>query len=120
VSNKNKVEEKVPQQPPASVEPGEPTAIKEGNERVAQLLSGEAESPNKFVTYLLEKLRKARTEFEDVSSRIQQGRQFLAALEKKQLVLQGEHNKYIEDIKAWDKQVVADETESPKAVAQGE
>lgn len=45
-------------------------------------------------------------EFDELRSAIQKARAVLLSMEKRQLILQGEHNKYIEDIMAWDKKTI--------------
>lgn len=81
------------------------------DERISKMLAGVIEPPNRFVAYLLEKLKKARTEYEQLQAQITQGRQVLAELERRLLVVQGEHNKYVEDVRAWDKQIDENEPE---------
>ena len=79
--------------------------------RLRDLLEGKEPPPNKFVSYMLDKIRAARGEFDELRGTMQKARAALLSMERRQLVLQGEHNKYIEDIMAWDKKTIDAEGE---------
>ncbi len=84
--------------------------------RLNDLLEGKEPPPNKFVSYMLDKIRAARKEFDELRGAMQKARAALMSMERRQLVLQGEHNKYIEDIMVWDKKAVDVEDESRESV----
>ena len=70
-------------------------------ERLGKLLAGQEEPSNQFVAYLVEQLRSGNNEFRQVQQAIQELNQKLAQLQKRAIQLQGEQNKYVQDIMAW-------------------
>lgn len=84
--------------------------------RLKDLLEGKEPSPNEFVSYMLDKVRAARAEFDDLRDAMQRARIALLNMERRQLVLQGEHNKYIADIMAWDKKTTDVDADQHEAV----
>jgi len=91
--------------------------LEEANERILKMIRGKIEPPNEFVAYCLEKLRESRAEYEALSSNIRNAEQQLEAMKQRQLVVQGETNKYLEDIRNWDKDLVAEPGETEAAPA---
>lgn len=76
------------------------------NQRIEKLLQGDLEAPNQFVAYLVKQAKQARQDLAVLSNNIQQGEQQLAQMRQNALRLQGQVSKYIEDIRAWDKEVL--------------
>jgi len=70
-------------------------------ERLGALLSGKEEPSNEFTAYLVEQLRVGNAEFRQVQQAIQELNQRLAQLQKRAIQLQGEQNKYVQDIMRW-------------------
>lgn len=91
--------------------------IEEANERILKMIRGKIEPPNEFVAYCLEKLRESRAEYEALSANIRGAEQQLEAMKQRQLVVQGENNKYLEDIRNWDKELAPDESGSKPEAA---
>lgn len=75
---------------------------KELNNRIRELLTKKVAPPNQFVAYLLGKLRDCRAEYEVLSMNIRNATQQLTTMKERLLALQGEHDKYLEDIQEWD------------------
>ncbi len=92
-----------------------PAPTPENNSRMRDLLNGKREPPNKFVAYLIEKAKDASGEFMVVQKNAAHTRKTLQQNEDRLLELKGEYNKYIEDIRAWDKEVIDGEGSAPEA-----
>lgn len=80
-------------------------------DRITDLIKGKVKPPNDVVKYLVEKLNANKDELDELVSSLNQARQAAASMEKRIIALQGAHNKYLEDIRNWDKRVVEDEAE---------
>lgn len=80
-------------------------------DRISDLVKGKVSPPNDVVKYLVEKLKATKEELDELVNSMNQARQAAAAMEKRVIQLQGAHNKYLEDIRNWDKRVVEDEAE---------
>jgi hypothetical protein len=89
-------------------------AKEQAEKRIKDLIDGREPPPNPFVEYMLDKLRVSRKEFDELGKNVQQTRAALEAMEKRLLVVQGEHNKYLEDIRVWDRKL--DEKGEPVVV----
>ena len=72
-------------------------------QRMQRLLTGKIPAPNEFVGYMLEQMRSCRAEFEALQANIREMENRLTAMRNRSLVLQGEHDKYIQDIQQWDR-----------------
>lgn len=70
-------------------------------ERLGALLSGQKEPANEFVAYLVGQLRAGNAEYRQVQQAIQELNQKLAQLQRRAIQLQGEQNKYAQDIMRW-------------------
>ena len=77
----------------------------EATARLRDLVSGKVEPPNEFVAYLIQKMIQARTEYIAVASSIQETTTRLAQMKERVVSLQAENNKYLDDIKAWDRKL---------------
>lgn len=74
-------------------------------QRLQGLVSGKIKPPNDFVAYLVQKIQKTRTEFIAVQQNIRELSIRTQQMKERALVLQGENNTYLEDIKHWDKKI---------------
>jgi hypothetical protein len=99
----------------SSVPPPEDQELQETTERLMKMLRGQVSPPNSFVAYMLDKVKESRAEYEAVSANVRNLEQQLEALRRRQLMLQGEHDKYIEDIRNWDKEVVEEKPQEEEA-----
>lgn len=70
-------------------------------ERLGALLSGQEEPSNEFVAYLVGQLRAGNAEYRQVQQATQELNQKLAQLQRRAIQLQGEQNKYAQDIMRW-------------------
>lgn len=84
-------------------------------ERLNDIIKGNVEPPNEVVKYLVEKLRATKDEIDELTNSLAQARNAVASMEKRLFSTSGAYNKYIEDIRNWDKQVVPEAVE-PEAV----
>jgi hypothetical protein len=82
--------------------------LKEKNSRAAALVNGEIKPPNEMVSYLVQRIRATRREYEQVTQQIQQLNTQLQSLTQRQANLEGDHNSHVADLQFWDK----DSTES--------
>ena len=113
-----RIQEAKSQKPNGKPQPSGPKAPMDeaAIERFNKLMSGEAEPPNAFVAYLVQKANGSNAELIALQNNIQQGEQQLAQMRQQALRLQGEVNKYVEDIRAWDKKLVEGGEPKPEPV----
>jgi hypothetical protein len=106
-----RIQEAKSQKPNGKPQPSGPKAPMDeaAIERFNKLMSGEAEPPNAFVAYLVQKANGSNAELIALQNNIQQGEQQLTAMKAEAQKLQGVIQNYIEDIRAWDKKSVEGE-----------
>lgn len=95
--------------PPQSKEGEQPEvdAELEANKRIQEMVEGKLDPPNKFVSYLVGKLRESRQELIQTQKSHSNLMTMVQRAEKEMVGLQSECRKYAEDIRAWDKEVLS-------------
>jgi hypothetical protein len=72
-------------------------------ERINKLISGRMEAPNEFITYLVNQVRQVIRESDAVNKELSRHEAAAEQLRMRRSELKGAHQKYIEDIRAFDK-----------------
>jgi len=75
---------------------------KESETRATGLINGEIKPPNALVAYLAQRIRQARQAHEQVTQQIQKLNAQLQMAQRRQAMLEGEHNSRIADLHHWD------------------
>lgn len=101
--------------------PLDPAAQEVMKQRMAALIDGKIPPPNEFVKYLVDRLRTGNEEFRVVQQNIQELNNRLNQFQKRAIQLQGEQNKYAQDITAWwDRVALKADKDTIAAPAEGE
>lgn len=79
--------------------------LKAENQRVMQLVKGEAKSPNEFVAYLVDKYKTAQQQYGQIQQEMTRMRAMVQDGDRRLAALEGQINAHGEDIKNWDKEI---------------
>jgi hypothetical protein len=81
----------------------------EKDSRIQKLLDGEVESPNAFVTYLIKQARKTQSDGNKAAQEVVKHEQMAKTLRSQVADNRAQFQKYLDDIREWDKRGLAGE-----------
>lgn len=100
---------------PAPLQRGPVEDPAEKQERLQKLVSGRITPPNEMVRYFVDQLRQVFAETDAVNKQLQQHRAAATQAENRVRELLGMRNKYLDDIRHWDKEPEQDAAKKGEA-----